>query len=74
MSITGSCHCGVIAFTIDGDIPASLTRCTCSRQPCIRAGWQLGWKHAAYPVNARLFDEFDAAQAPVAVIDGKHLW
>lgn len=25
-------------------------------------------------VNARLLDEFDAALAPVVVIDGKHLW
>jgi hypothetical protein len=25
-------------------------------------------------VNARLFDDFDAAEAPVAVIDGKNLW
>ena len=25
-------------------------------------------------VNARLFDDFDAAQAPVNVIDGKNLW
>ncbi|MEP7044629.1 MAG: hypothetical protein ABI843_16300 [Dokdonella sp.] len=25
-------------------------------------------------VNARLFDDFDAAAAPVAVVDGKHLW
>jgi hypothetical protein len=25
-------------------------------------------------VNARLFDDFDAALAPVVVIDGKHLW
>jgi hypothetical protein len=25
-------------------------------------------------VNARLFDDFDAAQAPVEVIDGKNLW
>jgi hypothetical protein len=25
-------------------------------------------------VNARLFDDFDAASAPVAVVDGKHLW
>lgn len=25
-------------------------------------------------VNARLFDEFDAASAPVEVIDGKNLW
>jgi len=25
-------------------------------------------------VNARLFDNFDAATAPVTVIDGKSLW
>jgi hypothetical protein len=25
-------------------------------------------------VNARLFDDFDAAEAPVEVIDGKNLW
>jgi len=25
-------------------------------------------------VNARLFDDFDAAEAPVTVIDGKNLW
>lgn len=25
-------------------------------------------------VNARLFDNFDAASAPVAVLDGKNLW
>jgi hypothetical protein len=25
-------------------------------------------------VNARLFDDFDAALAPVVVVDGKHLW
>ena len=30
MTITGSCHCGKVAFTIEGDIPPELTRCTCS--------------------------------------------
>ena len=25
-------------------------------------------------VNARLFDGYDAAEAPVKVIDGKNLW
>jgi hypothetical protein len=25
-------------------------------------------------VNARLFDDFDAANAPVSVIDGRNLW
>ena len=28
--ITGSCHCGRVAFEINGEIPAALTRCTCS--------------------------------------------
>ena len=30
MTITGSCHCGKVAFAIEGDIPRELTRCTCS--------------------------------------------
>ena len=30
MTITGSCHCAKSAFRIEGDIPAQLTRCTCS--------------------------------------------
>lgn len=30
MTITGSCHCGRTAFRVDTDIPAQLTRCTCS--------------------------------------------
>lgn len=30
MTINGCCHCGNVSFSIDGEIPASLTRCTCS--------------------------------------------
>lgn len=30
MPITGSCHCGKTAFRIEADMPAQLTRCTCS--------------------------------------------
>jgi hypothetical protein len=30
MTITGSCHCGDIAFAIDGELPSKLTRCTCT--------------------------------------------
>lgn len=124
MSIKGSCHCGRITFRIDGDIPAQLTRCTCSF--CAKRGSLLAYyppvqfhpeaaaaDDAVYRwntklvahhfcrecgcatytdspafepdgkwdgttrrigVNARLFDNFDAATAPVTVIDGKHLW
>ena len=28
--LKGSCHCGRVAFQIDGDLPVALTRCTCS--------------------------------------------
>ncbi|MBC7478890.1 MAG: GFA family protein [Pseudorhodobacter sp.] len=124
MTITGSCRCGNATFKIEDDIPAELTRCTCSF--CARRGtlyayfdpsrFQLTspeadgatyrWhtnavSHNFCPicgcgtfsgspafepdgtwdgttrrigVNARLFDDFDAAVAPATVIDGKHLW
>lgn len=124
MPITGRCHCQAVAFTIDGELPETLTRCTCSF--CAKRGvlWayftpeqfhltQASAQDATYRwnsrqvahhfcstcgcgtfsdspdfqpdgrwdgrtrkigVNARLFDGFDAAQAPVTVIDGKNLW
>lgn len=124
MTITGSCHCGKNAFRVDIDIPAQLTRCTCSF--CAKRGallaycepdrfhlttpaadgatyrWQTNQvAHHFCPtcgcatfsdspafepdgrwdgstrrigVNARLFDNFDAALAATVVIDGKHLW
>ncbi len=28
--IVGRCHCGAVAFEVDGAIPETLTRCTCS--------------------------------------------
>ena len=124
MSLTASCHSGTISFPIDGDIPASLTRCTCSicaKRGALYAYYAPEQFHRTSPdahdaiyrwntkkvahhfcaacgcatftdspvfepdgrwdgrtrrigVNARLFDDFDAAQAPVTVIDGKNLW
>lgn len=124
MSITGSCHCGKTAFEIDGDIPDTLTRCTCSfcskrgqlwayyepsrfkltTPEANRATYRWRTKLVAHHfcpecgcgtysdspafqpdgawdkvtrrigVNARLFDNFDAATAPVTVVDGKNLW
>jgi len=121
--ITGSCHCGKNAFRIEGDIPPTLTRCTCSF--CAKRGALLAYyspenfavtsneadgiyrwntktvahhfcadcgialysdspaferdgswdgKTRRIGVNARLFDDFDATQAHVEVIDGKNLW
>ncbi len=58
MSLTGSCHCGKTKFRMDAEIPAQLTRGSTRR---------IG-------VNARLFDDFDAALASLTVTDGKHLW
>lgn len=124
MTIIGSCHCGKVAFAIEGEIPPKLTRCTCSF--CAKRGnlyayyepsqfrlttpaadgatyrWNTrmvahnfcpacgcstfsdspafnmdkSWdgKTRRIGVNARLFDNFDAAAAPVEVIDGKNLW
>ena len=123
MAITGSCHCGKTAFRIEGEIPQSLTRCTCSF--CSKRGALIAYYEPAkfhmtsssedtiyrwntrlvahhfcghcgcatfsdspafepdgswdkktrrLGVNARLFDNFDAATAPVVVIDGKNLW
>ena len=123
MTIIGSCHCGKTAFRIDGDLPAQLTRCTCSfcakrgallayYQPsqfqvttaagdaiyrwntklvahhfCSECGCATFTDSPAFEpdgswdkvtrrigVNARLFENFDAATAPIAVIDGKNLW
>ena len=124
MSITGSCHCGKTAFRMDAEIPAELTRCTCSfcaKRGALLAYYQPGQFQVTTPesdaatyrwntklvahhfcsscgcatysdspafepdgkwdgstrrigVNARLFDDFNAAEAPVLVIDGKNLW
>lgn len=123
MSLTGSCHCGQVAFEVDADLPEKLTRCTCSfcskrgtlylycapehfranvkgndaiyrwqtRQVahhfCDRCGCTTWSDSPAFGLdgswdgttrriglNARLIDGFDAASAPVEVIDGKNLW
>lgn len=123
MSVTGSCHCGQIGFEIDAEVPAKLTRCTCSfcskrgalymycapedfratvkgsdseyrwqtklvgHHFCGRCGCATWSDSPAFQrdgswdgttrrigVNARLIDEFDAATAPVEVVDGKNLW
>lgn len=123
MTLEGSCHCGKVAFTVEGELPAKLTRCTCSF--CAKRGhlfayftpeqfaltreeadavyrWNTklvashfcgecgcavfsdspaferdgSWdgKTRRIAVNARLIDDFDAASAPVTVLDGKNLW
>ncbi len=124
MAVTGSCHCGRVAFEIDGEIPPTLTRCTCSicskrgslyayyapaqfrltTPPADQATYRWNTRLVAHHfcpvcgcstfndspdfkpdgswdgetrrigVNARLLDGFDAASAPVQVIDGKNLW
>jgi hypothetical protein len=39
MSYSGSCHCGAVAFTVEGDIPATAIACNCSH--CRRKGFLL---------------------------------
>jgi hypothetical protein len=123
MALTGRCHCGRNAFEIAGELPAKLTRCTCSfcskrghlyayfrpdqlkvaqadsdtvyrwnsklvvNHSCATCGcdlfadspdfqpdgkWDGTTRRIAF--NARLFDDFEAADWPVTVLDGKHLW
>lgn len=124
MAITGQCHCGNVKFRIDGDIPPTLVRCTCtfcskrgalvayyrpdqldatatagadgihrwntrlvahhfcatcgcpvySDSPAFEMDGSWDRKTRRIGVNARLFDGFDAALAPVDVIDGRNLW
>jgi hypothetical protein len=123
MTITARCHCGRTVIEVEGDIPAELTRCTCSF--CSKRGhlfayfrpeqmrvkqadsdgiyrWQTrkvdhhfcsacgcgtysdspdfkpdgSWDGTSRRIglNARLIDDFEAADWPVTVIDGKKLW
>lgn len=123
MAMRGRCHCGRNVFEVAGELPAKLTRCTCSlcskrghlyayyppsaftvtqadsdavyrwntklvsNHFCSACGCDLyadspdfkpdgTWdgKTRRIAVNARLFDDFEAADHPVMVLDGKHLW
>lgn len=121
--LKGACHCGRNAFEVAGELPAKLTRCTCSfcskrgalwayyepaqvritaadsdgvyrwntRQVahhfCPACGCTVWTDSPAFgqdgtwdgetrrsAINARLLDDFEAADWPVEVIDGKKLW
>ncbi|KAB0677988.1 GFA family protein [Aureimonas leprariae] len=37
MAYEGSCHCGRVAFTVEGDLPAEAMSCNCSH--CRRKGF-----------------------------------
>lgn len=123
MTIKASCHCGACAIEIDGELPAELTRCTCtlcskrghlfayyapeqlrvtkaegdaiyrwqtrmvahhfcrecgcstySDSPAFELSGKWDGKTRRIGVNARIIDGFDAATAPVTVIDGRNLW
>jgi len=39
MAFEGSCHCGAVAFTVEGDVPAKAMSCNCSH--CRRKGFLL---------------------------------
>ena len=123
MTIDARCHCGKNVFSIDGDLPVEVTRCTCSicasrgalyayfepkqftvvksdadavycwntkqvahhfcaecgcttytDSPAFELDGKWDGKTRRIGANARLFRDFDAATAPVKMIDGKNLW
>lgn len=39
MSYNGSCHCGAVAFTVEGEMPGAAMSCNCSH--CRREGFLL---------------------------------
>ncbi len=41
MSYEGSCHCGAVAFRVDGDVPTEALSCNCSH--CRRKGFLLSF-------------------------------
>ena len=41
MGYSGSCHCGAVAFTVDGDAPTTAMSCNCSH--CRRKGFLLSF-------------------------------
>lgn len=45
MPLTGSCHCGAVSYTLDGDTPDSAMACNCSI--CRRKGYLLHFAPAA---------------------------
>jgi hypothetical protein len=45
MAYEGSCHCGAVTFTVEGDAPAEAMSCNCSH--CRRKGFLLTFVPAA---------------------------
>lgn len=41
MAYNGSCHCGAVEFTVEGDIPGEAMSCNCSH--CRRKGFLLSF-------------------------------
>ncbi len=41
MAYEGSCHCGAVAFTVEGDVPTEAMSCNCSH--CRRKGFLLSF-------------------------------
>jgi len=41
MSFEGSCHCGAVTFTVEGDVPTTAISCNCSH--CRRKGLLLAF-------------------------------
>ena len=76
MVYQGSCHCGAVAFEVDGELK-QVTDCNCSIcsrcgiHPFGEASDQAGNRMAA--VNVRCLEGVDLASLPVKHFDGKAL-
>lgn len=55
MSYNGSCHCGAVAFTVEGEVPTSAISCNCSH--CRRKGLLL----AFVPASSFTLDQGEAS-------------
>lgn len=55
MAYSGSCHCGAVTFTVQGDVPASAISCNCSH--CRRKGLLLTF----VPVASFTLDQGETA-------------
>ena len=70
----GPCH---LPLEDEAGRPPLLPHCGCgtfSDTPAFQPDGSRDGRNRRIGVNARLLDDFDAAEAPVDVIDGKNLW
>lgn len=79
MAMPGSCYCGDAIYRWNAKLVAHHFRADCgcatfTDSPAFEPDGKWDGSTRRIGVNSRLFDSFDAAEAPVTMIDGKNLW